>query len=361
MHWRCSMAPRFSSARSPVTEFSVVAAVCGPPNATHASHGFGGHKPPLQMKRILVIRGGAIGDFILTLPALKLLRDAFPNARVEIVGYKHIAALAENQFYADAVRSLEDGRLAGFFAADAELDREWSNYFGSFDLIVSYLFDPDTIFQRNLNRCGVENFVACSPKIFGDEHAAVQLARPLEQLGLVVTDAPAKLYPSVTDRDLAKKDYAGGAAIAIHPGSGSLSKSWPLEHWIALLDRLLMHRMDPSLLVIGGEADTEQLTTLRSALSGRARFIENLALVSLAAVLERCVLFIGHDSGISHMAAAVGTQCILLFGPTDPRVWAPANANVRVVQSCTGAMRGISVDEVAEAVHAAGAIDELTS
>ncbi len=56
------------------------------------------------MNRILVIRGGAIGDFILTLPALRALRHAYPQAHIEILGYKHIAALAENRFYAEAIR-----------------------------------------------------------------------------------------------------------------------------------------------------------------------------------------------------------------------------------------------------------------
>jgi heptosyltransferase-3 len=59
------------------------------------------------MNRILVIRGGAIGDFILTLPVLKALRDAYPRTHLEILGYKHIAVLAENRFYAQAVRSIE--------------------------------------------------------------------------------------------------------------------------------------------------------------------------------------------------------------------------------------------------------------
>ena len=72
------------------------------------------------MNRILVIRGGAIGDFILTLPAIKLLRDRFPRAHIEILGYKHIIALAENRFYADAIRSIESGSLAAFFAKDVD-------------------------------------------------------------------------------------------------------------------------------------------------------------------------------------------------------------------------------------------------
>ncbi len=155
------------------------------------------------MNRILVIRGGAIGDFVLTLPAIKLLRDNFPHARLEILGYKHIVALAENRFYAQAVRSIEYGALASFFARDANLSPELIDYFHSFDLVVSYLFDPDQIFEQNLRRCGVENFLACSPKFTAHEHAARQLARPLEQLGLALTDAAARLYPSAADREFA--------------------------------------------------------------------------------------------------------------------------------------------------------------
>src|SRR5919202_4302019 len=98
------------------------------------------------MKRILVIRGGAIGDFILTLPALKALRDARPATHIEILGYKHIAVLAENRFYAQAVRSIEYGPLARFFAAGSELPAELADYFAGFDLIISYLYDPDQVF-----------------------------------------------------------------------------------------------------------------------------------------------------------------------------------------------------------------------
>ena len=57
--------------------------------------------------RILIIRGGAIGDFILTLPAIKLLRENFPDAHIEILGYRHIVAVAEGRFYAESARSIE--------------------------------------------------------------------------------------------------------------------------------------------------------------------------------------------------------------------------------------------------------------
>src|SRR4029453_12407818 len=90
-----------------------------------------------RMNRILVIRGGAIGDFILTLPMLKALREGFPYAHIEILGYKHIAVLAQNRFYTQAIRSIEYGALSSFFAKKSKLPAELANYFASFDLIIS--------------------------------------------------------------------------------------------------------------------------------------------------------------------------------------------------------------------------------
>lgn len=148
------------------------------------------------MNRILVIRGGAIGDFILTLPAIKLVRERFPKAHIEILGYTPIAALAEKRFYADAVRSLESGELARFFAKDSALPAGWVNYFAAFDLVISYLFDPDGIFQSNLTRGGAKCFIAGPSKPDDSEHAAWQLARPLAALGLHLTDPAARLFPS---------------------------------------------------------------------------------------------------------------------------------------------------------------------
>jgi ADP-heptose:LPS heptosyltransferase len=306
------------------------------------------------MKRILVIRGGAIGDFMLTLPALKLLRDGFPEARIEILGYKHIIALAENRFYAQATRSIEYGPLASFFSKQAELPTELADYFAGFDLIVSYLFDPDQIFEANVRRCGVDNFIFADPKIQGSEHAARQLARPLEQLGLKLMKPVAELYPSETDRRAARDlvGMASSSITALHPGSGSATKNWPIENWIALGDELLSRESTKTeIVVVGGEADEIQVRKLESVWKNREVFFaKNLPLPVLAALLERS-LFIGHDSGISHVAAAAGARCVLLFGPTDPAIWAPANESVTVLQAPEGDLRLLTVDEVIKTIE----------
>jgi heptosyltransferase-2 len=297
------------------------------------------------LNRILVIRGGAIGDFVLTLPAIKLLRDRWPNARLEILGYKHIIALAENRFYADAVRSIEYGPLASFFARGAELPPDLQEYFGSFDLIVSYLYDPDGVFAANLSRCGNMQVIHGPAKLHGNEHAALQLARPLESLGLSLTSTAAQLFPN-------DADHAAAAAllpmaqqtIAIHPGSGSGTKNWPIDRWTALAQQLAA---DAKLVVIGGEADEAQLTALRGALATQpVTYVLAQPLTLVAAVLARCSVFLGHDSGISHIAAAVGTPCVLLFGRTDPNVWAPQNDTVRVVRAAGGSLQTLAIDDV---------------
>jgi ADP-heptose:LPS heptosyltransferase len=302
------------------------------------------------VNRILVIRGGAIGDFILTLPAITLLREGFPRAQIEILGYEPIIALAQRRFYADAIRSIEYGPLAKFFAKGSALPAELREYFGSFDLIVSYLFDPDRIFQNNLKRCGIKMFLAGPPKLSSHEHAALQLARPLEQIGLCVKNPAARIYPTGADRKCAQ-DVLGHSrkpVIALHPGSGSETKNWPIENWKKLGEHLFS--TDCTVLVVAGEADEARLRLLETAWKGKpVRFARNLTLPNLAALLENTV-FIGHDSGISHIAASVGARCILLFGPTDPTVWAPANENVMVLRAPEGDLRLLAVETVIEAI-----------
>ena len=253
-----------------------------------------------------------------------MLRENFPQSHLEILGYKHIVALAEKRFYADATRSIEYGPLASFFARNSDLPNELSNYFASFDLVVSYLLDPDEIFVTNLRRAGVEEIIIGPAKLDGTEPAARQLARPLAQLGLTLEKSCAEIFPSSEDH--AATENLPRHFVALHPGSGSAKKNWPMEKWIEL-----GKQVKGDIVVVAGEAD--DISPFREAWRNRPiTYLENLPLPIVAAVLSRASHFIGHDSGISHIAAAVGTKCTLLFGPTDPAIWAPQNEGVRVVK-----------------------------
>lgn len=306
------------------------------------------------MNRILVIRGGAIGDFILTLPALHSLREAHRDAHIEILGYAHIAALADNRFYANAVRSIEYSALSRFFARGSELPDDLAKYFAGFDLIISYLFDPDLIFQTNLERAGAGDIITGPAKLTGEAHAARQLAQPIvADLELPLPSTSAAVYPSAQDREMAASFLQDLATpiVAIHPGSGSEKKNWPLPSWIEL-GNILLNSADfgGSILVVTGEADELQASRLQSAWdNARVRFARSLPLTHLAAVLET-TLFVGHDSGISHLAAAAGANCVLLFGPTNPQVWAPTNAMVRVLRAPGGNLHELAVASVRAAL-----------
>jgi heptosyltransferase-2 len=301
--------------------------------------------------RLLVIRGGAIGDFILTLPAIRLLREAFPNAHLEILGYQHIVALAKGRYYADETRCIEYGAMAGFFVPRSELAPDLAEYFSSFQQIVSFLFDPDRFFETNVRRAGAKHFLPAYAKIDDSEHAARQLARPLQSLALYLEEHAATIHLSAADRAFAREflGESAGPWMALHPGSGSPKKNWPLERWKELGDRLLAADPAVELLLVGGEADAAQLAALTEAWRGaRVRIARDLPLPQLGAVLERCRCFLGHDSGISHLAAAVGTRCVLLFGPTDPSIWAPANPAVAVLEAPAGDLDQLSVSAVFE-------------
>lgn len=289
--------------------------------------------------RILVIRGGAIGDFILTLPALAALRREFPEAYLEILGYPHIVQLALAGRLVDRAQHIEARALAPFFASGGELSENMADYFSEFDLIVSYLYDPDLIFQTNVARCSSAQFIAGPHR--PDESSAVSAAKvflqPLERLAIFDADPVPKLTigePAALAHE--PKPDPEHMVIALHPGSGSESKNWPEARWADLLFELAS-RTPYHLLVIGGEAEGEVLQRLAAALPpARARVARNLPLADLARALQPCAAYVGHDSGISHLAAALGLSTLLLWGDTREEVWRPPGPNVVVLRHPQG-------------------------
>ena len=302
--------------------------------------------------RILVIRGGAIGDFILTLPALRAIRDAFPQAKVEILGYPNIADLARFAGLADDAKAIEAPALAGFFAVQGTLDEDWMEYFGRFDVVLSYLYDPDGIFQNNVRRCFRANLESATdsktltfiqgphrPEERGDVHAAEVLLEPLKQLTVFAADSRPQIR-------IPRRSANGNRSwLAIHPGSGSLSKNWPVECWRQLIAQI-QAKTNWNLLLIGGEAERETFQRLQPSLdASRSRLEFCMPLPQLASLLAECGGFIGHDSGISHLAAAVGLPGLVLWGESKETVWRPRSDQFAVVRHEKG-LRSLPVEQV---------------
>jgi heptosyltransferase-2 len=291
--------------------------------------------------RILVIRGGAIGDFILTLPAIAALRRQFPEAHLEVLGYPHIAELALTGGLVNRVQSIEARALAGFFARGGDLAEHLADYFAEFDLILSYLYDPDAIFKTNVGLCTGAQFITGPHR--ADEgarlHAAKVYLKPLERLAIFDADPVPRLPLAPRPRSL--------NPLALHPGSGSERKNWPEANWAELLQHLT-GMADLELLVVGGESEGSRLQRLAATLPpARARVVQSLPLAELAQRLACCRAFIGHDSGISHLAAAVDLPCLVLWGDTAEEIWRPPSEKVVVLRH-PGGLTGLAVGDVME-------------
>ena len=253
------------------------------------------------------------------------------------------------------MRHIEYGPLAAFFARKGELSAELREYFASFQQVVSWLFDPDGIFQENLERAGVRHFRGAYEKITDQQHASVQLARGLERIAIFLDDSATRLFPDASSQSAAAAWLAEHGAekderplIALHAGSGSEKKNWPLGNWQRLADRLAA--TGARLLLIGGEADTTALDTLQRNLAihtpHQLLVARNLPLPTLAALLARSTRYFGHDTGVSHIAAAVGAPSTLLFGPTDPAVWAPPGEHVSIIRAPGGDLASVALEAV---------------
>jgi heptosyltransferase-2 len=124
--------------------------------------------------------------------------------------------------------------------------------------------------------------------------------------------------------------------LGLHPGSGSERKNWPEEKWAALLQELI-NKTDFEILMIGGEAEGERLQRLAAALPlARLRVAQSLPLPDLGQILGRSDAFLGHDSGISHLAAALGLPGVLLWGESVAEVWRPPSEEMLVLGDPAG-------------------------
>jgi heptosyltransferase-3 len=317
--------------------------------------------------RILFIRGGGLGDFVVTLPTLRLAREKWPDAHIEVLGNPRIAELAVGRFYLNGVRSVNHGPLSAFFTPRAVLDPAWMDYIGAFDLVASYFYDPDGLFLTNLQRCQPKQILTHPPRVpdgFG-RPAARHFAGILEPLGLTLGDeGTSDFFSSAGDDDAAASFLSGlktgTKLVAVHPGSGGETKNWPVENWAEVGRRLHASHPGVTLLLVEGEADAAPAQALMGAWKNlpllRARW---LPLPILGALCKKAALFLGHDSGVTHLAAASRRDLpvIALFGSTDPAIWSPPRAGVTVLHGGEG-LRSLAIEEVVAAAQKALATTE---
>lgn len=272
------------------------------------------------MRRILVLRGGALGDLIVTLPALALLRQRWPEAHITLVGNTTAGNLALTRGLISELLSQHEGRWAPLHET-GPLPAPLTTWLAAFDLVLNFWPDPDGTLARHFPTRPAQVFLA-APALPppGSGPAAAHFQSALDPLGL----QPGPLIYPLSPAAPSSRERS---SILIHPGSGSPRKNWPLANWIRVARELPIRPV-----FILGEAEVARWDAAGEATAGFAtRRGKNLE--ELVAELAGCRLFLGHDSGISHLAAGSGTRCVLLFGPTDPATWAPPSPRVQVLQT----------------------------
>jgi ADP-heptose:LPS heptosyltransferase len=305
------------------------------------------------MNRIVIVHMGGVGDLIQALPLMRAVRIKWPEAHVTLIGRPERAALAQRAGLVDACADFDSsGRLAPAAA----------------DLVIDFL-GAGTVQRSHAAR--VLTVEPLPPPAWTGSAAAWILKQAGDALGLPpVPETPEITLPAAV-LDGARASLAakgiGGAFAAIHPGSGSPKKNWPLDRFMEIARRLRQAGRR-QVAWLAGPAEAERRTL--APLGRQETVLADLALEQAAGVLALADLYIGNDSGITHLAAAVrrpglpgrrrgkpggrATPTVALFGPTDTRLWAPRGPHVRIIRSDDGMIDGLGAERVWEEIRTLG-------
>ena len=279
------------------------------------------------MANITLIRGGAIGDFVLTLPAINSLHKAFLNNNLHLIGKPATLRLKQAQ----NILNQDDPRLMPLYRK-GPIPQETLALFAQTERVLAYAVDSDQQLKRQLTQIVQGPVLLCDPRPFNlRRHIIDHLLSPLQTWDIPVEDSTPRI--ALTPRDHEYVDaLPRSPQVIVHIGSSSPGKCWPESYFRILVATLRKKGWDTAILC--GPIEIERGFVDDS--------LQPPDLRALAGLLSRASLFIGNDSGPGHIAAAVGTATLSLFGPTDPQTWAPRNKRGNVLQAPRGDIENIA-------------------
>ena len=276
--------------------------------------------------RLCVLFPGALGDFICFLPALQYLAR---DADVDLFAHSQFTEIAPSGVNVGSLERYEIGRL---FVGDAADDERLQNFFDAYQTVYSWMGSRVDNFVGQLRSlCGgnakIFPFRSNDPTV----HQVDYYLRCLNRAITVSIQPEIGLRPEAIHwcEDLwTRHSLIGRRVLVIAPGSGAQEKNWPEQYFLAVADWWRETTGGVTVLILGPvEAERVGVERLRRA----CLVASDCTLSQVAALLRRGDLYLGNDSGISHLAAALGAHTVALFGPSDGRQWAPRGKRVTVV------------------------------
>jgi heptosyltransferase-2/heptosyltransferase-3 len=276
--------------------------------------------PGPDIDRILVVKLDRIGDMVTTTPALDALRERFPRAQIDMVGHPVALALLdgdprvnERLSYVSWLYHPVRPALPGLRAWQLIAKLVWRRY-----PLVVYLRGSIPLLLLGLrSRVAATKYVVAEPVI--DRYL-----NALRPLGGLVAAYPPRLHVRPENAALARqllgKEEPGGGypgpRVVIHAAASSAVKMWPPDRFAALADELA-RRFGARVHFLGAPSDRAVMETIGRLAAETHAYHWSLRLPQSVAVIAEADVFVGNDSGLSHIAAAVGTRAVVLWGPAN--------------------------------------------
>ncbi len=292
----------------------------------------------------VVLRHGALGDTIVTIPTLVALRAANTGVTIHLVGNSHARAVLLDCGVIDRFSSADLSWVAALLGPTDEVTRrECLRQLDEADRILAFSSDEDGSLGDHLSRLVMCDVTTIAP--LPDEDVQTHITEHLVSV-LDIDERPIDLVPTIqpscdalseADAWLTERGIESGKPYAVlHPGSGSQKKNWPWERFGEVAEHL-RNRLGMPILVRLGPVENEILEQSGERLWTGVIPLEEESLRVVAAILAKAQVYVGADTGISHLAAAVGCRSVVIFGPTDKGLWSPRGDHVDILRMGTSA------------------------
>jgi heptosyltransferase-2 len=303
-----------------------------------------------NIQRLLIRSTNWIGDAVMTTPAIRAIREGFPNAHISLLAKPWVAPVFENSEHIDRLLIYDGERRHKGFFGKFRLARDLGKYYFDAAILLQNAFEAALIsflagiplrigYSRDARRLLLTHAVPCTNEI-KTKHQTEYYLNILREIGIVRDNRDLYLKLNQSDRFRAEKILLkqhlsfDERIIGINPGATyGPAKQWPIDRYARLADRIQAFSK-ARVIIFGGPGDK----TLGQKISGKMRhqpvdLSGETSLGEAMALIERCELFITNDSGLMHVAAALNVPLVAVFGSTNPVATGPLGPNSRVVQA----------------------------